>query len=75
MDLVTKTLAVLKNDLSVFISDRKVIKIYKLLRTHAFLFGDGTLEKETLAVLKYIGEEDEDFDRLRSTVDDILTRN
>lgn len=75
LDLVIKTLAVFKNDLNVFISDRKVIKIYKLLRSHAFLFGDGTLGTENLAVLKYIGEEDEDFDRLRTAVDDILVRN
>ncbi|MBP7867199.1 MAG: AAA family ATPase [Acidobacteria bacterium] len=75
LDLVIKTLAVFKNDLNVFISDRKVIKIYKLLRAHAFLFGDGTLGTENLAVLKYIGEEDEDFDRLRTAVDDILVRN
>lgn len=75
LDLLIRTLAVFKNDLNVFISDRKVIKIYKLLRSHAFLFGDGTLGTENLAVLKYVGEEDEDFDRLRTAVDDILVRN
>ena len=74
LDLLTKTLAMLKNDLGIFISDRKVIKIYKLLRTHAFLYGTGEIQLSSLGVLKYVGEEDEDFDRLRDTVRDVLMR-
>ena len=74
LELVTRTLATFKKDLNVFISDRKVIKIYKLLRAHAFLFGSGVADLADLRVLKFVGEEDEDFDRLRAAVDDILVR-
>lgn len=41
---------------NVFISDRKVIKLYKLLRTHAWLMHGGKVERDDLAILSHLGE-------------------
>ncbi len=75
LNLIKWIISTLKNDLKIFISDRKVIKIYKLLRYQAFLKGNGAISKESLQILKYIGEEDEDFDRLKKTVSELLLKS
>jgi len=75
LNLIKWIITTLKNDLKIFISDRKIIKIYKLLRYHSFLKGNGDITKESLQILKYIGEEDEDFDRLKKTVGELLLKS
>jgi MoxR-like ATPase len=72
--LLIKIISIIKNDLQIFISDRKIIKIYKLLRVYSTFIGDGTINTNSLKILKYIGEEDEDFDRLEKNIEDIIIR-
>jgi MoxR-like ATPase len=47
----------LETEDKVFISDRKLVKIYKLVRTHAFLFHGGAVQTHDLSLLAYIGNQ------------------
>ncbi len=40
----------------VFVSDRKLIKLYRLLRTRAWIMHGGAVEREDLQLLSYLGE-------------------
>lgn len=40
----------------IFVSDRKVVKLYKLLRVRAWLFHGGVVCREDLQLLQYLGE-------------------
>ncbi len=75
--LLIKIISIIKNELQIFISDRKIIKIYKLLRVYSTLLkenSDGTVGLKSMRILKYIGEEDEDFDRLEKNIEEIVIR-
>jgi MoxR-like ATPase len=54
------------------ISDRKVIKLYKLIRTRAFLFHGGEVTKDDLVLLRYIPDRLQDFAPVREKVDALL---
>lgn len=54
------------------ISDRKVIKLYKMIRTRAFLFHGGVVSKEDLVLLRYIPDRLQDFGPVRDKVDALL---
>jgi len=69
MQRIIKTLV--KED-NVFVSDRKVIKLYKLLRTKAWLFHGGAVEKQDLALLAYLGETREEIKVLEEKVPKLL---
>jgi MoxR-like ATPase len=56
----------------IFISDRKVVKLYKLLRVHAWLFHGGVVNKEDLQLLKYLGETPQEIQLLRRKVPEYL---
>lgn len=56
----------------VFVSDRKVIKLYRLLRTRAWLERGGQVEREDLILLSYLGETDEEVDILEEKVPRLL---
>ena len=56
----------------VFISDRKVIKLYRLLRTRAWIFHGGAVEREDLTLLSYLGETREEIDLLEEKVPRLL---
>jgi MoxR-like ATPase len=45
----------LEQEDKVFVSDRKLIKLYKLIRTRAFLFHGGTVDAQDLRLLAYVG--------------------
>lgn len=45
----------LENEDKVFISDRKLVKLYKLIRIRAFLFHGGAVEPPDLVLLAYAG--------------------
>lgn len=47
----------LENEDKVFISDRKLVKLYKLIRTRAFLFHGGAVQTPDLCLLKYVGNQ------------------
>jgi len=40
----------------IFISDRKLVKLYKLFRVRAWLFAGGTVSRDDLRLLAYLGE-------------------
>jgi MoxR-like ATPase len=66
---VVRTLA--RED-EVFISDRKIVKLYKLIRARAWLFHGGTVEREDLSLCAYLGETREQMDALEEKVPRLL---
>lgn len=54
------------------VSDRKVIKLYKLLRMRAFLLHGGIVTRDDLTLLRYIGNRDQDFAVVRAKVDSLI---
>lgn len=56
----------------VFVSDRKVVKLYKLLRTRAWLLHGGKVEREDLGLLAYLGETREELALLEDKVPKLL---
>jgi MoxR-like ATPase len=56
----------------VFISDRKIIKLYRLLRTRAWLLHGGAVERGDLQLLAYLGETREELELLESKVPKLL---
>ncbi len=71
-ELFKSILRTLEKEDRVQVSDRKVIKLYRLLRTRAFLLHGGAVRKEDLTLLRYIGDRDADFPPVRKKVDAIL---
>jgi MoxR-like ATPase len=65
-------LRALEKEDRVQVSDRKVIKLYRLLRTRAFLLHGGAVRKEDLTLLRYVGDRDADFGPVRKKVDAYL---
>ena len=63
---------VIESELKVEITDRKLIKLYKLIITQAFLFQGGRVTREELKLLKYCGNNFKDIRRLRDGLDQIL---
>jgi MoxR-like ATPase len=56
----------------IFISDRKVIKLYRLLRTRAWVMHGGKVERQDLQMLAYLGESMEEVDLLEEKVPKLL---
>lgn len=56
----------------VFVSDRKIVKLYRLLRTHAWVMHGGAVEREDLRLLSYLGETREEVDLLEEKVPRLL---
>ncbi len=56
----------------VFISDRKIVKLYRLIRTHAWVTHGGAVEREDLNLLSYLGETLEEVDLLEEKVPKLL---
>jgi MoxR-like ATPase len=56
----------------IFISDRKLVKLYKLLRVRAWLFTGGTVNRDDLHLLAYVGETSHEMDLLRDKVAALL---
>lgn len=71
-DLFKRVLRTLVKENDLFISDRKVVKLYKLFRTRALIFHGGEVRKEDLVLLRYVGDRSEDLLPLREKVDDLL---
>jgi MoxR-like ATPase len=57
---------------NVFISDRKLVKLYRLLRTRAWIFHGGAVERQDLQLLSYLGETREEIDLLEEKVPRLL---
>jgi MoxR-like ATPase len=56
----------------VFISDRKLVKLYKLFRVRAWLFSGGTIRRDDLKLLAYLGETQQEIALLRAKVPQLL---
>ncbi|MCS6851466.1 MAG: AAA family ATPase [Gemmataceae bacterium] len=52
----------------IFISDRKVVKLYKLLRVRSWLLSGGTISRDDLQLLAYLGETHQEIELLRQKV-------
>lgn len=66
---ILKTLA--KED-RLEISDRKIVKLYKLLRTRALLFHGGVVTRDDLSLLRYIPDRLKDFEPVADKVATLL---
>ena len=53
---------------NIFISDRKLVKLYKLFRARAWLFAGGTVSRDDLRLLAYLGETHQEIEHLREKV-------
>jgi MoxR-like ATPase len=67
-----RVLKTLVREDDVFVSDRKIIKTYRLLRTRAWLLHGGTVEREDLSLLAYLGETRHEIDFLETKVPQLL---
>lgn len=56
----------------VFVSDRKIIKLYRLLRTRAWIQHGGKVEREDLVLLSYLGETPDEIALLEEKVPKLL---
>ena len=56
----------------VFVSDRKLVKLYKLLRVRAWLMAGGTVRRDDLKLLAYLGETHNEIELLRKKVPQLL---
>jgi MoxR-like ATPase len=57
---------------NVFVSDRKVVKLYRLLRTRAWIVHGGAVERQDLSLLSYLGETRDEVDLLEEKVPKLL---
>lgn len=67
-----RLIKVLVKEDNVFVSDRKIIKLYRLLRTKAWLTHGGTVEKQDLSLLAYLGETRDEIALLAEKVPQLL---
>lgn len=56
----------------IFISDRKLCKLYKLLRVRSWLFAGGTVSPDDLRLLAYLGETHQEMDLLAEKIPNLL---
>jgi MoxR-like ATPase len=56
----------------IFISDRKLVKLYKLFRVRSWLFSGGAVTKDDLRLLAYLGETHQEIEHLRVKVPEYL---
>jgi MoxR-like ATPase len=52
----------------VFVSDRKLVKLYKLLRVRAWLMAGGVVRRDDLRLLAFLGESHSEIEALRKKV-------
>jgi len=71
-DLFRRMLLALESEGLVRVSDRKVVKLYRLLRTRAFLLHGGEVRVEDLRMLRYLGERETQFALVREKVEQML---
>lgn len=56
----------------IFISDRKLVKLYKLLRVRSWLFSGGTVCHDDLKLLSYLGETHQEMELLAEKIPTLL---
>ncbi len=70
--LFVRVMRSLEKEFRFEVSDRKFIKLYKLIRTRAFLFHGGVVNKGDLVLLRYIGDRSGDLEAMQQSVDQML---
>jgi MoxR-like ATPase len=71
-DEFQRLVKVLVREEKIFISDRKLVKLYKLFRVRAWLFTGGTVSRDDLRLLAYLGETHQEIEQLREKVPMLL---
>ena len=71
--LFVRILKSLEKEFRYEVSDRKVIKLYKLIRTRAFLLHGGVVSKSDLVMLRYVSDRAEDMEAMHEVVDRMLS--
>jgi MoxR-like ATPase len=56
----------------IFISDRKLVKLYKLFRVRSWLLTGGAVTRDDLRLLAYLGESHQEIELLREKVPALL---
>lgn len=56
----------------IFVSDRKIVKLYKLFRVRAWIFSGGTVSHDDLRLLAYLGESHQEMDLLAEKIPRLL---
>jgi MoxR-like ATPase len=56
----------------VFVSDRKLVKLYRLIRTRAFLFHGGAVQTSDLVLLRYVGNRRQELPAVAEKVSALL---
>jgi MoxR-like ATPase len=56
----------------IFVSDRKLVKLYKLFRVRSWLFTGGAVTRDDLKLLTYLGETHQEIEMLREKVPQLL---
>jgi MoxR-like ATPase len=56
----------------IFISDRKLVKLYKLFRVRAWLLSGGTITRDELRLLAYLGDTHQEMALLREKIPTLL---
>lgn len=67
-----RLLKTLAREEGIFVSDRRVVKLYRLLRSRAWLFHGGKVERDDLRLLTYVGDTKEQLELLREKVPRLL---
>jgi MoxR-like ATPase len=67
-----RVLKTLVREDKIFVSDRKIIKLYRLLRTRAWILHGGAVERQDLELLSYLGETRNEIDVLEAKVPKLL---
>jgi MoxR-like ATPase len=65
-------ISVLADELKVEITDRKLIKLYKLILTQAFIFNGGNVTRDELKILCYCGNNFSDVRKIRNYIEERL---
>lgn len=65
-------ISVLADELKVEITDRKLIKLYKLILTQAFIFNGGNVTREELKILCYCGNNFSDIRKIKDYIEERL---
>lgn len=71
-DEFQRLIKVLVRDHKMFISDRKLVKLYKLFRVRSWLFTGGAVTRDDLRLLAYLGETHREIELLRDKVPELL---
>jgi MoxR-like ATPase len=71
-DEFQRLVKVLVREDRIFVSDRKLVKLYKLFRVRSWLLTGGTVTRDDLHLLAFLGETHQEIDLLREKVPTLL---